>query len=193
MANLATTTYKVTGAHKAVSDLWNTLQTMEVNTRNVQLYRLAEHYGIDYEAKGICVRGHIYWAEYTEDNDTALLSFETETAWDACNDLFHEINHLLDDDLSISYRVCECGCNVYYTHDEGSFFPEECCISTSGKPFDDVFDEVYASIEDAIHEWVSNMGIEQGERTNEQMVEFINNYVYENDETYFYINVFVFE
>ena len=89
--------------------------------------------------------------------------------------------------------MCECGCNVYYTHDEGSFFPEECCVSTSGKPFDDVFDDVYDSIEDAIQVWVSKMGIEQGERTNEQMVEFINNYEYEDDETYFYINVFVFE
>ena len=56
-----------------------------------------------------------------------------------------------------------------------------------------MFDDVYDSIEDAIQVWVSKMGIEQGERTNEQMVEFINNYVYENDETYFYINVFVFE
>lgn len=193
MANLATTTYKVTGAHKAVSDLWNTLQTMNVNGKDVYLYRLAEHYGIDYEAKGICVRGHIYWAEYEEDNDTALLSFETETAWDACNDLFHEINRLLGDELSISYRVCECGCNVYYTHDEGSFFTEECCVSACGEQFEEASDDVYDTIEDAISEWVSKMGIEQGERTNEEMVEFINNYVYEDSDSYFYINVFVFE
>ena len=92
---------------------------MEVNSKNVWLYQLAEHYGIDYEAKQICVRGHIYWAEYEEDpaNDYYLLSFETETAWDACNELFEEINHLLWDELSISYRVCECGCEVYYVHD----------------------------------------------------------------------------
>lgn len=193
MANLANTTYKVTGTHKAVSDLWNTLNSMDVNGKNIQLYRLAEHYGIDYQAKGISVRGHIYWAEYEEGNDTALLSFETETAWDACNDLFHAINHLLGDELSISYRVCECGCDVYYTHDEGSFFPEECCVSADGEPFNVAFDDVYDSIDDAIGEWVYKMGVEQGERTNEEMVEFINNYEYENEETYFYINVFVFE
>ena len=116
MANQATTTYKVTGSRKAVNDLWNTLQKMEVNSKNIWLYQLAEHYGIDYETKQISVRGHIYWAEYEEDpaNDYYLLSFETETAWDACNELFEEINHLLWDELSISYRVCECGCEVYY-------------------------------------------------------------------------------
>ena len=84
MANQATTTYKVTGTRKAVNDLWSTLQKMEVNSKNIWLYQVAEHYGIDYEAKQISVRGHIYWAEYEEDpaNDYYLLSFETETAWD---------------------------------------------------------------------------------------------------------------
>ena len=102
MANQATTTYKVTGSRKAVNDLWSTLQKMEVNSKNIWLYQLAEHYGIDYETKQISVRGHIYWAEYEEDpaNDYYLLSFETETAWDACNELFEEINHLLWDELS---------------------------------------------------------------------------------------------
>ena len=33
---------------------------MEVNSKNIWLYQLAEHYGIDYEKKGISVRGHIY-------------------------------------------------------------------------------------------------------------------------------------
>lgn len=67
MANQATTTYKVTGTRKAVNDLWSTLQKMEVNSKNIWLYQLAEHYGIDYETKQISVRGHIYWAEYEEE------------------------------------------------------------------------------------------------------------------------------
>ena len=66
MANICDTQYKVTGSRKAVADLWNTLQELEVNSKNVYLYLLAEHYGIDYEKKGISVRGHIYWAEYEE-------------------------------------------------------------------------------------------------------------------------------
>ena len=107
MANICDTQYKVTGSRKAVADLWNTLQELEVNSNNVYLYLLAEHYGIDYEKKGISVRGHIYWAEYEEDDENTLLSFETESAWDACTELFEEINHHLHDELSISYRVCE--------------------------------------------------------------------------------------
>ena len=59
MANQATTTYKVTGSRKAVNDLWSTLQKMEVNSKNIWLYQLAEHYGIDYETKQICVRRNV--------------------------------------------------------------------------------------------------------------------------------------
>ena len=88
MANLATTIYKVTGTREAVNNLWTTFQDMEVDSKDIRLFKLAEHYGIDYEKKQISVRGHIYWAEYEEDeeNDYFLLSFETETAWDACNE-----------------------------------------------------------------------------------------------------------
>ena len=136
MANLATTTYKVTGTREAVNNLWTTFQDMEVDSKDIRLFKLAEHYGIDYEKKQISVRGHIYWAEYEEDeeNDYFLLSFETETAWDACNELFFEINRILNDELSISYRCCESGCDLFYTHDEGDFFPEECCVSGHQRP-----------------------------------------------------------
>lgn len=193
MANQATSTYRVSGTRKAVSDLWNTLQSMNVNTKNIWLDDLAKFYGIDYEAKHISVRGHIYWAEYEEDEDHVLLSFETETAWDACNELFEEINHLLLDELEISYRVVECGCEVYYVHDEGNYFPEEACVSSYGEPFEDACDDVYDTIADAIKEWCSKMNIEQGERTDEEMMNFINEYDYEDDETYFYIRTFTFE
>ena len=119
MANTCTTTYKVTGSRKAVNDLWNVLQKMEVNSKNVWLYQLAEQYGIDYEKKGFSIRGHIYWADFEadEENDNYLLSFETESAWCACTELFEEINHTLHYELSISYRETECGCDSYYVHD----------------------------------------------------------------------------
>ena len=193
MANQATSQYVVTGSRKAVSDLWVAFQQLGVNSKNVWLDALAEYYGIDYEAKHISVRGHIYWAELEEDDDHVLLSFETETAWNACNELFEEINHLLWDELSISYRVCECGCEVYYVHDEGSYFPEECCVSSYGTPFDDACDDVYATVADAIKEWSSKTGIQQGERTDEQMMDFINEYEYEDSDVYFYIKTFTFE
>ena len=195
MANQATTEYRITGNHKAVSEFWNILQNMGVNGKDIWLGNLAQHYGIDYETKPFSVRGHIYWAEYEEDveNDFYLLSFCTESAWDACNELFEEINHCYGDKLSISWRVCECGCEVYYVHDEGNFFTEEVCVSSSGEPFDDAFDDVYDTAADAIKEWCSKMGVEQGKRTDEEMMDFINDYEYEKDETYFYIRTFIFE
>lgn len=114
MANICDTQYKVMGERKAVADLWNTLQTMEVNTKNVHLYKLAEHYGIDYEKMGISVRGYIYWAEFEADEDICLLSFDTESAWSACEEFFDELNKVLGGELSVSYREIECGCDIFY-------------------------------------------------------------------------------
>ena len=37
------------------------------------------------------------------------------------------------------------------------------------------------------------MNIEQGERTDEEMIDFINEYEYDDDYTYFYIRQFTFE
>ena len=196
MANQATTTYRICKAetgtenNNAVRDLWNTLQSMNVNTKNIWLDDLARHYGIDYEARHISVRGHIYWAEYDEEED--LLSLETESAWDR-SELIEEINHVLGDVLSISFRVCECGCEVFYVHYEGNFFPEECCVSSDGEPFDEACEDVFDTLKDAINEWCSKMNIEQGERTDEEMMDFINEYEYENEDTYFYIRTFIFE
>ena len=68
MANICDTQYKVMGERKAVADLWHTLLTMEVNTKNVSLNRLAEHYGIDYEKMGISVRGHIVKKKWFENS-----------------------------------------------------------------------------------------------------------------------------
>lgn len=196
MANQATTTYRICKAetgtenNNAVRDLWNTLQSMNVNTMNIWLDDLAIHYGIDYEARHISVRGHIYWAEYDEEED--LLSLETESAWDR-SELIEEINHVLGDVLSVSFRVCECGCEVFYIHDEGNFFPEECCVSSDGEPFDEACEDVFDTLKDAIDEWCSKMNIEQGERTDEEMMDFINEYEYENEDTYFYIRTFTYE
>lgn len=113
MANICDTQYKVMGERKAVADLWNTLQTMEVNTKNVHLYKLAEHYGIDYEKMSISVRGYIYWAEFEADEDICLLSFDTESAWSACEKFFDELNKVLGGELSVSYREIECGCDIF--------------------------------------------------------------------------------
>lgn len=171
MSNICDTQYKVRGSRKALSDLWNTLQMMDVNSKDVYLYKLAEHYCIDYEHSGMSVRGKIYWAEFEDDEDGGLLSFDTESAWSACDLFFDELNKVLGNELSISYREIECGCEIFYVHDEGGFFPEECCVSSSGGNFKDICEDVYDTICDAIEAWCEKTGINQGERTEEEMVD----------------------
>lgn len=193
MANICDTQYKVTGSRKAVADLWHTLQKLEVNSKNVYLYRLAEHYGIDYEKKGISVRGHIYWAEYEEnvEDDYALLSFDTESAWSSCDLFFEEVNKALDNGLSISWREIEPGCDIFYTHDENNFFPEEYYVTAYGDLFDD-WDGAYSTIGDAINEWCEITGISQDGRTEQEMMDFINDYEYEEEDSGFRINPITF-
>lgn len=194
MANTCDTSYKVIGSPKAVKKLWNTFQEMEVNSKNVYLYELAERYGIDYEKKGISVRGFIFWAEFEEkeSDDYCLLSFDTETAWSACDLFFDELNKALGGELSISYRDIEPGCDIYFVHDECGWFPEECCVSSSGEPFEESCSDVFSTVKDAINEWCTKMNIEQGERTDAEMLEYISEYDYDDLDTYFYINEFTF-
>ena len=194
MANTCDTSYKVIGSPKAVKKLWNTLQEMEVNSKNVYLYELAERYGIDYKKKGISVRGFIYWAEFEEkeSDDYCLLSFDTETAWSACDLFFDELNKALGGELSISYREIEPGCDIYFVHDECGWFPEECCVSSSGEPFEESCSDVFSTVKDAINEWCTKMNLEQGERTDAEMLEYISEYDYDDLDTYFYINEFTF-
>lgn len=194
MANTCDTSYKVIGSPKAVKKLWNTLQEMEVKSKNVYLYELAERYGIDYKKKGISVRGFIYWAEFEEkeSDDYCLLSFDTETAWSACDLFFDELNKALGGELSISYREIEPGCDIYFVHDECGWFPEECCVSSSGEPFEESCGDVFSTVKDAINEWCTKMNIEQGERTDAEMLEYISEYDYDDLDTYFYINEFTF-
>ena len=194
MANTCDTSYKVIGPPKAVKKLWNTLQEMEVNSKNVYLYELAERYGIDYKKKGISVRGFIYWAEFEEKEsaDYCLLSFDTETAWSACDLFFDELNKVLGGELSISFRVIEPGCDIYFVHDECGWFPDECCVSSSGEPFEESCGDVFSTVKDAINEWCTKMNIEQGERTDAEMLEYISEYDYDDLDTNFYINEFTF-
>ena len=90
MANNCYTTYKITGSQMAVKNLWDTLESMDVKSKDIWLAKLAEHYGIDYQKRQISVRGNIIFAEYEcdEKNDWHLLTLETDTAWAGCHDFF---------------------------------------------------------------------------------------------------------
>lgn len=194
MANICDTQYNVIGSRKSVADLWKTLQEFGVDNENVHLYLLAEHYGIDYKKKGISVRGYIYWAEYDENEqgDYAILSFNTSSAWSSCDMFFDEVNKALDNELSISWREIEPGCGIFYTHDENDFFPEECYVTASGELFAEDCEGAYDNVADAINKWCDITGISQEGRTEQEMVDFINGYEYDVEDTYFCINPITF-
>ena len=52
--------------------------------------------------------------------------------------------------------------------------------------------DVFSTVKDAINEWCTKMNIEQGERTDAEMLEHISEYEYDDLDTYFYINEFTF-
>lgn len=54
-----------------------------------------------------------------------------------------------------------------------------------------VYEDVYSTVTDAIREWCDRIGVEQGGWTQNEMLDFIEEYEYEN--TYFIINIFEFE
>lgn len=78
-------------------------------------------------------------------------------------------------------------------HDEADYFPEACCVSSSDEPFKDACEETFNNIEDAINLWCSLTGISKDGRDQEQMMEFINEYEYDDKDTYFNIHPFAFE
>ncbi len=192
MANICDTTYKITGSHDVVNGLFKVLQQLDKQKRSdIRLCELATHYGIDYEKECISVRGEIYHFDMDENND--VLTIDVESAWTGCHELFRSINTKLSDELSISYREIECGCGIYCVHDENNFFPAQCLVSANGRPFEDCIEDSYDTVSDAIDYWCESMDIARNGRSDEAMLALINDYEYEDEDTYFYINEFEFE
>ena len=48
MCNRCITTYKIVGPKDAIMDLWNTLESINVNTHSIELKCLAKYFEIDY-------------------------------------------------------------------------------------------------------------------------------------------------
>lgn len=165
-------------------------EKLKAQTRSVLfLGDLAEHYGINCEERKIYCRGHIHSVKYEtiEKEDKHLLAVETDTAWEGCHSLFNAINEVLGNELSISFREYEPMTNYFCIHDEGGFFPERCVVLAFGEPFEELCYAYFNSIEAAIHEWCFRMGVERGDKSEEEMVNYIHNYVYNNENTYFVI------
>ena len=153
---------------------------------------LAEHYGINCEERQIYFRGHICYVKYEtiEKEDKHLLTVETDTAWEGCHSLFNAINEVLGNELSISFRECEWMTEHFCVHDEGGFFPQKCVATIKDGCY--LRYVYFDTIKAAIHEWCSMMGVERGDKSEEEMVENINNYVYTEGDNYFFIHEITF-
>lgn len=196
MANLAMTDYIVTGPKKELDELWKVMNDLDVNGKTVWLYKFADKFGIDYhnKVKPISVRGEFVFAEYCDYADVPYIQFETETAWDACNDLFFAVNEKMNNKLSISYRCCECGCQIFYTHDEGGYYPDECCVTSNGDVFGEMgFYEMFQTVDNAIDYWCECMEYDRGNKTTDEMLKIIDEYEYDDDCLYYHIHKFIFE
>ena len=191
MANHCYTIYKITGSEKAVKNLWDTLVSMGVNAECVSLSDLAEHYGIDYQSRQISVRGCIFYAEYESGEN--LLTLRTRTAWLGCHKFFWALNVVLGDEMSISYWEKEISAGVFCIHDEGEFFTSKCCVYSYGDPFEHLLYVDFDSIEDAIQEWCSKMGVERDDKSEEEMIDYINGYDYGEMDSYFEIQKYIIE
>ena len=97
----------------------------------------------------------------------------------------------LGDELSISWREVEPGCDIFYTHDENDFFPEECYVTAYGELFEDC-EGAYSTFGDAIKLWCEKTGVSQDGRSEQKMIDFINEYEYEAEDTNFCINPITF-
>lgn len=195
MANYCYTDYKFVGEKEVIEKFWNKLQELDIEKYNCQLSSVAKHFGVDYEKEHISVRGQIVFAENQSDDNEYMVHITTETAWVGCHDLFHSINKLFDNELAISYVEVESGCGVYNIHNEIYVFDSECYVDCDGEFFHEAsLEPFFDKAEDAIIYWLEKMGQtwDKEEKNEKEMVKYINNYKYDDDETYFYIDYFTF-
>ena len=196
MPNWAVTDYVITGSKedvKKIADAANNAGKSgdQPGAFGRWLGAFAKNLGIDWEALNIMVRGEFASEiEYNENEDgTAELRFMTESAWAGCDDLFEAVRNLFDGRVSISYCCEEPGCCVYYKHDEGGYFPSEVHIECGGEPFD-FQDGQYdcITVKDAIDYWCECMEYDSTGKSEEEMLKIIDDYEYEDDDTYYRID-----
>ncbi|MCF0114076.1 MAG: hypothetical protein HUJ56_01895 [Erysipelotrichaceae bacterium] len=189
MANICNTDYIITGSPIAMETLYDCIVELDKknNGRPIWYGDMCEELDIDREKLvGVSTAGSITFFE----KDDEVLTLVAESKWSSCNLFWDEVNHKLDDELSISFREIEPGMGIYNVHDEGGYFDEQCCVDSQGEPFEEHWNDVYTYTQDAVDEWCRCMGKEQGDRSLDEMINYINTYEYNEEDTYFYINEF---
>lgn len=125
------------------------------------------------------VSGYFVDLGYTD--DAIILSVDEENIWESCFNDLKELNETeFNNELIISMRVIDESYKDFFIHDDAGFFTEDVVISSSGI-FEDNFCEPF-SVKDAIMMWCDIMDKEQGNRTDDEMISYINNYDYDDED-----------
>lgn len=191
MANICFTTYKITGIDgncNAYDTLVNALANLK-DTRHPWLGTLAKELGMDYESKGYMMRGNII-VRHEEDSpwdNGRVLTLEVASAWSPNDEFFNDINETLGNQLSISWRAEEPGCEIYWVHDEQGFFDGDNIYADGCGEFESFY---FNSLTEAVNYWCEVMQYDRGDKTDVDMLNIIENWEYEDEDSYFYIHEF---
>lgn len=122
-----------------------------------------------------------YFVDLGYTDDAIILSVDEENIYESCFDDLKELNETeFNNELIISMRVIDDSYKDFLIHDDVDFFTEDVVISSSGI-FEDNFCEPF-SVKDAIMMWCDIMDKEQGNRTDDEMISYINNYDYDDED-----------
>jgi hypothetical protein len=186
MANICSTEYKISGETKYVEMFHNLLNHLGAYQHSLPLNKLSEYFNLNQK-----FGGHI--VDVSFDKNEKILTIRTETPWRGQHLLFHIINILYGEHFYISYREIEEGCEVFNVYNEDyMFYDEECVVYANGELFDYFWEEYFDTIDDAISYWCEKMNFDNTTKTADEMINYINNYQYDEEETYFRIYEFNF-
>lgn len=122
-----------------------------------------------------------YFVDLSYTDDAIILSVDEENIFESCFDDLKEMNETkFNNELIISMRVIDDSYRDFLIHDDADFFTEDVVVSSSGI-FEDNFCEPF-SVKDAIMMWCDIMDKEQGNRTDDEMISYINNYDYDDED-----------
>lgn len=189
MANSCNTEYCFCGSKNSIEQLRNVLE--KSNEHFVYLGDVLKEFGLD--EKRYYHRGDVVFCDHFCDGDDYYLKIITDTAWVGCHDMFFKIRNLIDEDMLMSYREIECGCDIFNTYDEFGYFTEECCVDYDGELFGECgLADLFDTKESAIEFWCENVGYQWDKKTTsvEEMLKIIDKYQYEDDDTFFFIHEF---
>lgn len=183
--NFIETTYKISGDTISLTHLWNGLKSINATNEYVDLNNL-KHW---FEIEDMDISGDITFCdvEYDMSNNITMITITTESYDKVSHNIFNEINFMFNKKLKISF--VEVSGENCYKHNEGAY-PHECCVLADGSPFDLLFYDPILTIDDAIDYWFKKMKLNKLNKTQKELVEYINNYQYEDEDVTYYIGVF---